>query len=153
MIDLQLMRFQNQLRVKNEAGKRYIFDPIRKKWLVLQPEELVRQLTIEYLIHERGYRRNQMSVEKGLKLNKMAKRYDLVVHDEWSKPMLLVECKSPEVPLKQDVMDQISWYNLVLKVKYLLVTNGLEAICCALNYQDQSFEFLSDVPFFDSKAN
>lgn len=150
MIDLNLTRYHAFLRVKNEAQKRFIFDPIRKKWLVMQPEECVRQLIIEYLWREKGYSKNLFSIEKGVKVNKLQKRYDLLVYDRSLKPLLLVECKSPDVRIKQDALDQVAWYNMTLQVRYLLVTNGIESFCYALDYEAKTYDTLSEVPAFVS---
>ena len=149
MIDLNLTRFHDQLRIKNEADKRFIFDSIRNKWLVLQPEEYVRQLTIHYLIEEKGCSKNLVSIEKGVKVNKLNKRYDIVIYNKEIVPFLLVECKSPKVRITQEVLDQVAWYNTSLQVQYLLATNGIESYCCALDYEQRSFTYLSEVPGLD----
>lgn len=145
-IDLGLLRFQTELNVKREAGKRFIFDHIRKKWLVLQPEEMVRQLVLCYLLKEKGYSRNRISMERGLKVNTMNRRFDLLVYDETVKPHLLVECKAPKVKVGPEAFEQVAWYNSSLKVNYLLVTNGLETYCCWLDYEQRSCVFLDEVP-------
>lgn len=147
-IELSLMRFQSLLKVKRERDKRYIFDLIRKKWLVLQPEELVRQLVIFYLLEEKQYNRNRINLERGLKVNNLSKRFDLLVYDMNVRPYLLVECKAPQVPITQDVFQQAAWYNMELRVPYLMVTNGIEAYCCALDYENHSYEYLEAVPDF-----
>ncbi len=147
-IELSLMRFQSLLKVKRERDKRYIFDPIRKKWLVLQPEELVRQLVIFYLLEEKQYNRNRINLERGLKVNNLSKRFDLLVYDTNVRPYLLVECKAPQVPITRDVFQQAAWYNMELRVPYLMVTNGIEAYCCALDYENHSYEYLEAVPDF-----
>ncbi len=145
-IDLGLMRFNGLLKVKRDNGKRLIFDPIRKKWLVLQPEEMVRQLAIHYLVEEKGCSLARINIEKGLKVNLLNKRFDLLVYSRDLKPFLLVECKAPQVPVNQDAFRQVAWYNMPLKVRYLLVTNGIESYCCALDYERESYEFLNAVP-------
>lgn len=145
-IDLGLMRFKGLLKVKRDNGKRLIFDPIRKKWLVLQPEEMVRQLAIHYLVVEKGCSLARINIEKGLKVNSLNKRFDLLVYSRDLKPFLLVECKAPQAPVNQDAFRQVSWYNMPLKVRYLLVTNGIESYCCALDYERKSYEFLNAVP-------
>lgn len=145
-IDLGLMRFKGLLKVKRDNGKMLIFDPIRKKWLVLQPEEMVRQLAIHYLVEEKGCSIARINIEKGLKVNSLSKRFDLLVYGRDLKPFLLVECKAPQAPVNQDAFRQVSWYNMPLKVRYLLVTNGIESYCCALDYERESYEFLNAVP-------
>ena len=145
-LNINFLTYQPQLKVKKEEGKRYIFCTIRKKYLVLQPEELVRQLTIEYLIADRKYNKNSIHVERGLMVNGLTRRSDILIYDTEVTPYLLVECKAPKVKITQAVFDQIARYNLTLKVNYLLVTNGIDTFCCAMNYEDQSYRFLSEVP-------
>jgi len=142
------MRFKDFLKIKREGGKRWIFDPIRRKWLVLQPEEMIRQLVLHFLVEEKRYNLARISVEKSLKVTSLDKRFDLLVYSQDLQPFLLVECKAPQVPISQDVFRQASWYNLLLKVRYILVTNGIEAFCCALDYERQEHEFLEEVPDF-----
>lgn len=146
MIELDLMSFKDKLKVRTTDGKRYIFDPLRKKWLVLQPEELVRQLVIQYLLTEKGYLASHMAIERMLKVNKLTKRCDLLVFDRNQQPFLLVECKAPHVKIGQDVFHQIAWYNMPLKVQYLLVTNGITTYCCAMDYEQEDYQFLNEIP-------
>ncbi|MFK7980633.1 MAG: type I restriction enzyme HsdR N-terminal domain-containing protein [Saprospiraceae bacterium] len=143
---IDFLQFQPDLKVKKEGKQRFIFCVIRKKYLVLQPEELVRQLTIQYLIAHRKYNRNSIHVERGLTVNGLYRRTDIIVYDENIEPYLLVECKRPKVKITQAVFDQIARYNLTLKVKYLLVTNGIDTFCCAMNYEAQAYRFLEAVP-------
>ncbi len=145
-LPINFLPYQTDLKVKKEQGKRYVFCTIRKKYLVLQPEELVRQLTIEYLVADRKYKRNSIHVERGLTVNGLTRRSDILIYDADVNPYLLVECKAPKVKITQVVFDQIARYNLTLKVKYLLVTNGIDSFCCAMNYADQSYRFLTEVP-------
>lgn len=145
-IHIDLLRYKDQLRVKREADKRYIFDRIRKKWLVLQPEEMVRQLVLEYLLQERGYNSNRISMERGLKVNTLDRRFDLLVYDKDIKPYLLIECKAPQVKISQSVFEQVSWYNSSLQVPYLMVTNGRENYCCWMDYETKHYRFLDAVP-------
>jgi hypothetical protein len=147
-LHLDLMRFTDFLKIKREGGKRWIFDPIRRKWLVLQPEEMIRQLVLHFLVEEKRYNLARISVEKKLKINSLDKRFDLLVYSQDLRPFLLVECKAPQVPIGQDVFRQASWYNLPLKVRYILVTNGIETYCCAMDYERQEHEFLTEVPDF-----
>jgi len=145
-LDLDLLRFKDQLRVRKEEDKRLIFDPVRKKWLVLQPEEMVRQLMVCYLLEEKGYRKNRMSAERGLSIHQLQGRFDLLVYDQEVAPYLLVECKAPKVPVSQSVFEQAAWYNTSLQVPYLMVTNGLEAYCCAIDYEQKDYRYLQEVP-------
>ena len=145
-IEINLMQFKSLLKTRREEDKRYIYDPIRKKWLVLQPEELVRQLVIHYLLEEKNYNRNRINLERGLRVNSLQKRFDLLVYDMEVNPFLLVECKAPQVPISQDVFHQAAIYNMELKVRYLLITNGIETLCCSIDYQKKSVEYLEAVP-------
>ncbi|MCO6477839.1 MAG: type I restriction enzyme HsdR N-terminal domain-containing protein [Phaeodactylibacter sp.] len=145
-IELGLMQYKELLKVKREGEKRYLFDPIRKKWLVLQPEELVRQLVIHYLLEEKQYNKNRINLERGFRVNSLQKRFDLLVYDREVNPYLLVECKAPRVPITDEVFEQAAWYNTELKVRYLLVTNGIESYCCAIDYDNHSYEYLEAVP-------
>ena len=150
MIDLDLPRFKEDLKVKREAEKRYLFDPIRRKWLVLQPEELVRQLLIQYLVQVKRYNRNRINIEKSLKVNALDKRCDILVYDMTLSPFLLVECKAPSIKIDQGVFRQIAWYNMPLRVPFLLVSNGIQTYCCAMDYEVEDFTFIAEVPDFPS---
>jgi hypothetical protein len=145
-VHLDLLQYQNQLSVKSSAGKRWIYDVIRKKWLILQPEEMVRQLVICHLIESEGYSKNRISLEKGLKVNALSRRFDVLVYDMSMSPFLLIECKAPQVSINQDVFKQVAYYNTTLKVPYLLVTNGIDTFCCAINYETNDFHFLNALP-------
>lgn len=148
MIDIDLTAWQHQLRLKKEAGNSYLYDPIREKWLVLQPEEVVRQLMILYLLEARGFNKNRIRVEQGLTVNRLSKRCDILVFDREVKPYLLVECKSPKVPVTQDVFDQIARYNMPLQVQFLVVTNGPVTFCSRMDYENSTYTFLPEIPVY-----
>ena len=148
MIDINLHDFQDQLIIKKVNGKVYIKDIIRQKQLILQPEEMVRQLLILYLISI-GYPKEKIQVEKGLDINGQKRRFDIVVYDKEFDPYLLVECKSHTVPITQDTFDQIANYNLVLRAPYLLVTNGVQTYCSALDFARKHIKELIKVPKFN----
>ncbi len=145
-IQLNLLDYQSELKIKKEDGKRYLFDPIRKTYLVLTPEEMVRQLLIQYLLAERNISKNRLALERALKVNTMTRRWDLMIYRQDMTPWLLVECKAPEVKITQSVFEQISAYNLTLRVPYLLVTNGIDTYCCEMDYEGETFKFLEKVP-------
>jgi len=138
-----------QFRIRSSGEKAEIFDDIRKKFVALTPEEWVRQNFIAYLQNEKGYPISLIAVEMSLKLNKMHKRSDIVVYNTSGEAILLVECKAPSVKIKQDVFDQIARYNMTLKVKYLIVTNGLKHYCCMIDYETMNYQFLKDIPDYD----
>ena len=148
MIELDLLKYQKSLQTKREGETSYIFGAIRKKWLVLQPEEIVRQLIVKYLIEEKAYNKNRINVEKQLVVNKLQKRCDILVFDVDMEAFLLVECKAPNVRITQETFKQIAWYNMALKVQYLVVCNGIETYCSKMNYEEESYEFLNEIPAF-----
>jgi len=130
------------------AGKsKTIFDPVRKKNVAATPEELVRQVIIQYLIREKSFPRSLLGIEISLVVNRLSKRCDIVAY-KGAQPMLLVECKAPSIKLSQDVFDQVARYNLTLRVPYLLVTNGTIAMCCKIDLEKSSYEFLEQLPEF-----
>jgi len=145
LIDIDLHRFKDQLKTKKEGKSILIFDLIRKKYLVLQPEELVRQLLILHLI-DIGYPKEKIQVEKGINVNGQKRRFDIVVYDKKFEPYILIECKSHTVRITQDTFDQIANYNLQLRAPYLLVSNGVQTFCCALDFENKSIEHMSNLP-------
>lgn len=146
LIDLDLFSFRNFLKTKNLQGKPKVFDPVRSNYMSLQPEELVRQLFLHYLIYIKKVPRGMISVEKQFRLNGMLKRTDIVVYNGKTNPYLLVECKSPDITLKQQVFEQASRYNLHLKAPFFVVTNGYETYCCAIDFNNENYIFLADIP-------
>ena len=147
MTSLNLPEYQFKITRKDD--KQFIFDSIRKKYVALTPEEWVRQNFIRYLHTERQMPLSLMAVETSIKMNGMTRRPDIVVYLNTGKPLLIVECKAPSVELTQDVFDQIARYNMVLKVKYLIVTNGLRHYCCYIdNYEAGTYYFLENVPSY-----
>ncbi len=152
MIKIDYIAHKGRLRVKNEKGTRFIFDPIRKKWLVLLPEELVRQLVVQYLTVDRGYPASRIAIEKGVIINERQKRLDILIYDKEGKPFLLVECKAATIKLDDKVFEQIAMYNLSFSVPYLMVTNGLQTYCCEMDYKNQCFNFLEEIPDFNPET-
>ncbi|MCC6837548.1 MAG: type I restriction enzyme HsdR N-terminal domain-containing protein [Bacteroidia bacterium] len=135
-------------KLKESSGKVQILDELRKKYVVLTPEEWVRQHIVQYLIQEKKYPASLIAVEIGLKYNQLQKRADVLVYDREAAPFLLVECKAPEVKITQDVFHQIAVYNMSFKVKYLLVTNGMDHFICEMDYTNNSYQFLKEIPVF-----
>ena len=135
-----------QFRFKNSENKYAIFDEIRKKFIILTPEEWVRLHVVHHLIYDKNYPKSWINVEKLIKLNDLTKRYDVVVFNPDGSIFLLVECKAPEVTITQQTFDQIARYNLALKAKYLMVTNGLEHYFCQMDYENEKYQFLRDLP-------
>ncbi|WP_162128405.1 type I restriction enzyme HsdR N-terminal domain-containing protein [Flavobacterium phycosphaerae] len=135
-------------RLKNSENKVSIFDEIRKKFMVLTPEEWVRQHTVQFLLQEKRYPKSYINVEKLVKVNDINKRYDAVVFEPDGAIFLLVECKAPEVKITQDTFDQIARYNLKLKAKFLMVTNGLNHYFCQMDFEKEHYVFLKELPDF-----
>jgi len=135
-------------RIKTKEGKDFIFDALRKKFVRLTPEEWVRQNFVQFLISEKKYSVSLIAVEVVVKVNNNPQRADLVVFDRSGNPVLVAEFKAPEVKISQQTFDQIVRYNMQLKVKFLIVSNGLEHFCCSINYMDNSYAFLPEIPDF-----
>lgn len=145
-MNLDLPRFQDEIQVKQEGGKRWIWDAIRKKWLVLLPEELVRQLLVQQLLLEQNVNKNRIAIERGITVNGLQKRCDILIYDNEMQPWLLIECKAPTIKLNGAVFRQIARYNMRLQVPYLLVCNGPQAYCCSIDFEEEAFMFLTDLP-------
>ena len=135
-------------RFKNSENKVLIFDDIRKKFVVLQPEEWVRQHTVQYLILDKKYPKSLVNVEKQLIINQLKKRYDIVVFNSDGSIHILVECKSPEITISQNTFDQIAQYNMQLKADYLMVTNGLDHFYCKMDFEKEKYTFMRHIPDF-----
>ena len=140
-----------KFRIKNSENNTHIFDVVRKKFVVLLPEEWVRQHCIQYLIQEKNYPISLINVEKTIIINGLKKRYDIVVFNPNGSLAVIVECKAPKVKISQAVFDQIAQYNLTLKAPYLMVTNGLNHYFCTMNHDNESFDFLETIPNYNIK--
>ncbi|WP_395047000.1 type I restriction enzyme HsdR N-terminal domain-containing protein [Flavobacterium sp.] len=135
-------------RFKNSENKVFIFDEIRKKFVILTPEEWVRQNVVRFLLEEKKYPKSYINVEKLIKIGGLSKRYDIVVFEPNGKIFLLIECKAPEVPISQNTFDQIARYNMVLEAEYLMVTNGLNHYFCQMDFENEKYLFLKELPEF-----
>ena len=136
------------LKTKLVEGTTQVFDAVRKKYLVLTPEEWVRQHFIHYLNQEKNYPLGLMGVEKMVKYNGMQTRADIVLYAADGKPNMIVECKAPNVKITQDAFNQIAKYNFKLKVKYLVLTNGIQHFCCQMDYETNGIKFLEEIPSY-----
>lgn len=134
--------------MKSEGEKTYIFDVVRKKYLLLTPEEWVRQNFIHYLNKEKKYPLGLMGVEQMVKYNSLKTRADIVMYNTEGKANIIVECKAPDVKITQDTFNQIAKYNSQLKVKHLLVTNGMNHYCCKMDYDSNRITFLEEIPSY-----
>ena len=144
MIDLCFPNYE--FRIKNRHNKKYIFDLIRKKFILLTPEEWVRQNCIMFLINEQKVPKVLINVEKKIKVNNLTKRYDIIVYKPNGSVFLLVECKSPKVNINQETFNQISIYNSEIIAEYLMLTNGLFNYYCSIDYSNQCYKFVKDFP-------
>jgi hypothetical protein len=144
---MQTLQFPSfEYKIKTENKQSYIFDEVRKKWLVLAPEEWVRQHLIHFLIQFKHFPSSLMQLEKQIKLNETKKRFDLLVYNNRLQPLLLVECKAPQIELSQLVLDQILRYNLEIEAQIILITNGMNHIVYAYDKSVQKYAVLQDIP-------
>lgn len=144
---MQKLNFpQYTFRFKNSENKIAAFDEIRKKFVILTPEEWVRMHVVQYLISEKKYPKSLINVEKQLKIGKRIKRYDVVVFNSEGEVHIIIECKAPSVKITQETFDQIARYNMSLDAVYLMVTNGLQHFYCQLDYELEKYHFLKSLP-------
>jgi hypothetical protein len=148
MQQLNLPDYTSLLNI-NESNKT-IFDSFRKKNVKLTPEEWVRQNFLMYLIHNRDFPKGLLSVEMALTVNDLSRRCDIVAFDNNGKPRVIVECKSTSVKITQKTFDQIATYNIKLMVDYLIVTNGINHFCCKMDYKNNSYSFLKEIPNYET---
>ena len=145
MVELNLPEFEYKVK-KREDGSWAIWDRLRERWVALTPEEWVRQHFVEWLITEKEFPAALMGNEMSLTQNGISRRCDTVVGDRTGQPLVIVEYKAPSINITQKVFDQIVRYNMVLKARYLMVSNGLEHYCCQIDYEAGSYRFLEDIP-------
>ena len=136
--------------IQGTGGQQTIFDPIRQKYVRLTPEEWVRQHFVQFLVQEQGMPASLIAIEKAFLFQKMTWRADIVVHDRQGRPLLMVECKAPEIAVKQAAFDQVTRYNKVIQAKYLVVTNGLVHYCAALDMAAHTYRFLDSLPTYEA---
>ncbi len=137
-------------RFKNSENKVSIFDEIRKKFIILTPEEWVRQHVVQFLLDEKKYPKSLINVEKVLKVNGLRKRYDIVVFNPDGSIFILIECKAPEIKIAQATFDQIARYNMTMKADFLMVTNGLNHYFCQMDYENEKYSFLENLPNYNN---
>ena len=133
-------------RIKEKEGRKSIFDTFRRKWVALTPEEWVRQNFARYLIEVKNFPASRIGTECSLCFNQQNFRADIVVFGNSGEPLVVVECKAPEVKVSQVVFDQIVRYNMKLRVNYLIVTNGMDHYCCKIDREKLSYSFLAEIP-------
>lgn len=137
-----------ELKISEQAGKNTIWDPVRKLWTAFTPEENVRQAFVSYLVNYKGYPISHIANEQAIELNGMSRRCDSIVYDKSGQPRVIIEYKRPDVTITQKVFDQISRYNLVLHVDYLIITNGLKHYCVQMDYNAGKYTFLQEIPSY-----
>ncbi len=139
-----------EFRYRTEGEMTLVLDVYRKRFVKLTPEEEVRQRFARYLVEEKGFPASLIMTEYSLKLNKLSRRCDILVHKPAGHPVLLVECKAPEVRISQASFDQVARYNLAFRVSYLIVTNGLKHYCCQVDFNTEKISFLSEIPAYEA---
>lgn len=137
-----------EFRFKSSENKPQIFDLIRKKFIILTPEEWVRQHVLRFLHHHLNYPLSHINVEREIKLKNTRKRYDIVVFNQDGSIQIIVECKAPKIAITQDTFDQIARYNLELDATYLMVTNGLSHYYCQIDFDMERYQFLKELPVY-----
>lgn len=147
MLPLNLPTFP--VKMVEKDGKRTLFDPVRKKYVAFTPEEWVRQHFVNYLVTVKHFPQALLANEVLIKLNGTSKRCDTVAYNRFLVPLVIVEYKAPSIPITNAVFDQIARYNMVLRVKYLIVSNGIDHYCCRIDYEKQTYFFLKGIPEYE----
>lgn len=135
-------------KITEQDGKLTLFDEIRKKHILITPEEWVRQHFVQYLINQKGYPKTLIKLEGGLTLHGKARRTDIVVFNPKGEKILLIECKAPSISISQKVFDQVARYNMVHKVALVAVSNGLQHYYCRINFDEQNYQFIEELPAY-----
>ncbi|MDR2474072.1 MAG: type I restriction enzyme HsdR N-terminal domain-containing protein [Tannerella sp.] len=148
MFQLNLPHFNAKIIKKN--GKTLIFDILRRKYVALTPEEFVRQHFINFLVVEKGFPAGRIANEISICLNNTSKRCDTVVYDRYMQPLVVIEYKAPDVPLTEEVFNQIMRYNCVLRVKWLIISNGISHYCFMIDYETIQYTFVNNIPNYDN---
>lgn len=146
MLQLNLPRYA--FKIKSIKNKYFIYDLVRKKEVVLTPEEWVRQHIVHFLINEKNYPISLLALEKKLTLNGLTKRTDIIVFNSNGNPEILVECKATNIVINQETFDQIARYNMKLNAKYLMVSNGMEHFYCVMDHENENYQFLKEIPSY-----
>ena len=140
---------QYEIKISEKCGKRMIFDFLRRKYVALTPEEWVRQHFVHYLVEHKGYPKGLIGNEIELQIGAKRLRCDTILYNRMARPQMIIEYKAPTIPIQQKVFQQISIYNLLLKVDYLIVSNGIQHYCCKMDYENQKCLFLKDIPDYE----
>ena len=137
-----------EIKLRDQGGKREIFDFLRRRYVALTPEEWVRQHFVHYLVEHKGYPKGLLANELELRVGEKHLRCDTVLYNNALQPQMIIEYKAPSVSITQRVFNQISAYNILLHVDYLVVSNGVQHYCCRMDYARRSYEFLHDIPLY-----
>jgi hypothetical protein len=137
------------IKIAERNGKNVIFDILRRKYVALTPEEWVRQHFVHFIIEKKGYPQALLANEVELKIGNKSLRCDSVLYDRSMRPRMIIEYKAPTIELQQKVFNQISIYNLMLKVDYLIVSNGIQHYCCKMDYKNHNYVFLEEIPDYE----
>ena len=135
-------------RIKQDGEKKYIFDEIRRRYVMLTPEEWVRQHVVKYLESAKHFPHSLIAIEKGFKQLQRKQRYDLLIFDRQGEPLMIVECKAPAVEIDQKSFDQANRYNQKHKAPFMLITNGRKHFCCQIDPVNKKYRFLQEIPDF-----
>ena len=138
------------IKIQEKGEKRQIFDFLRRKWVALTPEEWVRQHFTHFLVEHKKYPQALLANEVELRIGEKRLRCDTLLYNKELRPRMIIEYKAPTIQIQQKTFDQISAYNLLLKVDYLVVSNGLSHYCCKMDYERQSYQFLEDIPDYET---
>jgi hypothetical protein len=138
------------IKIQEKGEKRQIFDFLRRKWVALTPEEWVRQHFTHFLVEHKNYPQALLANEVELRIGEKRLRCDTLLYNKELRPRMIIEYKAPTIQIQQKTFDQISVYNLLLKVDYLVVSNGLSHYCCKMDYERQSYQFLKDIPDYET---
>ena len=139
-----------EIKIAQRGNKQLIFDFLRRKYVALTPEEWVRQHFVHYLIEHKGYPAGLIGNEVELNVGEKKLRCDTILYNKVAQPQMIIEYKAPQIKLQQKTFDQISAYNLLLKVDYLIVSNGMQHICCRIDYENQKYCYLEDIPDYQN---
>jgi len=142
-----------EMRVREHDGRRQIFDFLRRRYVALTPEEWVRQHFVHFLVEHKGYPKGLLANEVELRVGEKRLRCDSVLYDKGLQPRMIIEYKAPDIVLTQRVFDQITSYNLLLHVDYLVISNGCKHHCCRMDYERRGYDFLPDIPEYAQISN
>ena len=147
-LDIDLLQVQPFIKIRKKPQGNEIFDTVRKKWLILQPEEWVRQHFIRFLLKEKSFPSALLQIEGGLSLNQTKKRSDILVYAQSGEKLMVIECKAPSVNITQATFDQAARYNSVYKAKWLVITNGLNHYYAQIDHHNKAFKLVEDLPVY-----